>query len=192
MFRGIFRFLLGLLQWVAMCLGAFFLGMVAAPIVESWRLDREASALVAEPGNTSTAPGRLSPGALLGRVQIARLDIDATVLEGTGESVLRRAVGHFPGTRLPWQPGTVGLAAHRDSFFRNLEHVVEGDVVRLVTEHGTTSYEVTGFRVVDPQDVQVLDDRETSGLTLVTCYPFHYLGAAPQRFVVLARRLENI
>lgn len=189
MFRGIFRFLLGLLQWTAMCLGAFLLGMSAVPIVESQWLEMRTGDVVAEAGDPSPAPNRLVPGALVGRLQIARLDIDAVVLEGTGDSILRRAVGHFPGTRLPWQPGTVGLAAHRDSFFRNLEHVARGDLVRLVTEHGTTSYEVTGTQVVEPQDVEVLRDRGTPGLTLVTCYPFRYVGAAPRRFVVMARRI---
>lgn len=208
--RWIARFLLSCVQWSTLCVGAFFLGMYVAPTLESKWLDKQVGTLGETPalegaavvpkestaaakGSTAApgprAPERLAPQALLGRVQIDRLRIDAVVLEGVDEPVLRRAVGHFPGTRLPWQSGTVGLAAHRDSFFRNLRNVAQGDHVRLVTEHGAWSYEVTGTEVVEPDAVHVLDDRETPGLTLVTCYPFDYLGTAPQRFIVTARRL---
>ena len=204
MIRGIVRFFLGLLQWAALSLGAFFLGMLAVPFLESWQLERqwlekEAAAELPSPRETTIdtssgaeralpakTPSRLLPGAVLGRVQIDRLEIDAIVLEGTDETVLRRAVGHFPGTRLPWQSGTVGLAAHRDSFFRRLEHVAEGDVIRLVTEYGTFVYEVTELKIVDPSEVDVLQDRGSAGLTLVTCYPFSYVGAAPRRSIVMA------
>ena len=185
--RRLLRFLLGCLQWAMLCIAAFFLGMFAAPVAESRWLEERVGLLEATQGRA--APGRLAPGSVLGRVQIDRLDVDAVILEGIDESVLRRAVGHFPGTRLPWQSGTVGLAAHRDAFFRELEGIRQGDKVRLVTEHGSWTYEVTSFDVVDPDAVHVLEDREASGLTLVTCYPFDYLGRAPQRFIVMARRL---
>lgn len=133
----------------------------------------------------------LSEGDLVGRIEIDRLGITAIVLAGTGARTLRRAVGHIPGTALPGEDGTVGIAGHRDSFFRELEGAAEGDVITLRTPLGTMNYEVTRVFVVDPEDVHVLDphpDQEI--LTLVSCYPFYYVGPAPKRFIVQARRLD--
>lgn len=135
--------------------------------------------------------GPLEEGELVGRVEIDRLDISALVLHGSEAGTLRRAVGHIPGTARPGEPGNVGLAGHRDSFFRPLEGISEGDRVILTTPHGTFEYAVDSTMVVQPADVHVLDPPASGEmLTLVTCYPFYYVGPAPDRFIVHARRVD--
>lgn len=136
-----------------------------------------------------SVPPRVRPaaGSTMGRLEIPRLRVSAVVRAGSDARTLRLAVGHIGGTALPGEPGNVGLAAHRDTFFRRLGEIRDGDQVRFVTPDGTFTYRVEGTRVVEPQDVWVLDPTTTPALTLVTCYPFRYVGSAPQRFVVRAR-----
>ena len=97
------------------------------------------------------------------------------------------AAGHIEGTALPGTGGNIGIAAHRDTFFRPLRAVRPQDEIRMTTTYGTFRYVVNAVEIVNPTDVQVLDPTNDPGLTLVTCYPFTYLGAAPKRFVVHAR-----
>jgi sortase A len=125
-------------------------------------------------------------GSVVGRLEIPRLGVDAIVRAGSDARTLRLAVGHIPGTALPGEGGNIGLAAHRDTFFRRLGDIREGDDVRVVTPEGTFVYRVEGTKVVNPSDVWVLDPTDQPALTLVTCYPFRYVGAAPQRFIVRA------
>lgn len=111
----------------------------------------------------------------------------AVVLEGDDDAVLKRAVGHLPDTPLPWEAGNSALAGHRDTFFRGLRHIRTGDLVRLETPAGSFEYEVAETRVVEPDALEVLAPTPERVLTLITCYPFTFVGAAPQRFVVRAR-----
>ncbi len=108
------------------------------------------------------------------------------VLEGVGATSLRRGAGRIPNTASPGEPGNVGIAAHRDSFFRPLERIEKGDEVRLTTTLGSFDYEVQWTAIVDPNHVEVLDATAEPSLTLVTCYPFYYVGRAPKRFIVRA------
>jgi sortase A len=110
-------------------------------------------------------------------------------MEGTDTTTLRRAVGHITATGLPGQPGNVGIAGHRDSFFRPLKHVLQRDVITFTTLSGEYRYRVVSTRVVSPSDVTVLDPSGTEVLTLVTCYPFYFVGSAPDRFIVRAERI---
>ena len=126
-------------------------------------------------------------GTTVGRLEIPRLGVSAVVRAGDDARTLRLAVGHIPGTALPGDGGNVGLAAHRDTFFRRLGDIEAGDEVRVITPDGTFSYTVEGTRIVEPSDVWVLDPTERPVLTLVTCYPFRYVGAAPQRYIVRAK-----
>jgi sortase A len=130
-----------------------------------------------------------APGSTIGRVEIPRLGVSAIVRAGSDARTLRLAVGHIPGTALPGQPGNVGLAGHRDTFFRRLRDIRPDDRIRLVTPDGTFEYRVARTNVVWPHDVWVLDDTDRPVLTLVTCFPFSYVGSAPQRFVVRAELL---
>ena len=128
----------------------------------------------------------LRPGALIGRLRIPRLKLAVMVREGASESTLRRAVGHIPGTGLPGQVGNVGLAGHRDTFFRPLQNIRKNDAIDVDTGHGTLRYVVTATEIVSPRDVGVLKASAGKTLTLVTCYPFYYVGSAPKRFIVRA------
>jgi sortase A len=137
-------------------------------------------------------PGGALPaihGGVIGRLEISRLGLSVMVMEGTDTTTLRRAVGHITATGLPGQPGNVGIAGHRDSFFRPLKHVLQRDVITFTTLSGEYRYRVVSTRVVSPSDVTVLDPSGTEVLTLVTCYPFYFVGSAPDRFIVRAERI---
>ena len=129
----------------------------------------------------------LTAGAPVGRIEIPRLGVSAIVRAGSDARTLRLAVGHIAGTALPGERGNVGLAAHRDTFFRRLGDIRPDDEVRIVTPDGTFIYRVDGTQIVEPSDVWVLDPTEEPALTLITCYPFTYIGSAPRRFIVRAR-----
>lgn len=126
---------------------------------------------------------------LLGRMEIPRLNISAIVREGADLKTLKHAVGHLPETALPGQPGNFALAAHRDTFFRNLRWVRKGDRIQMVTPNGTFEYQVESTKIVWPSNVEVLRPTPDPAMTLVTCYPFNYIGSAPKRFVVRARQI---
>ena len=132
----------------------------------------------------------LEEGELVGRIEIPRLGISTIVLEGVGARTLRRGVGHIPETAPPGADGNVGLAAHRDSFFRGLKDIRKNDIIRIKTLDGSYQYRVEQTEIVDPEDTQVLADTGLPELTLVTCYPFYYVGSAPKRFIVRAQRVE--
>ncbi|MDD5563950.1 MAG: class D sortase [Thermoanaerobaculaceae bacterium] len=123
----------------------------------------------------------------LALLEIPRLGLTVPVLEGTDELTLNRGVGHIEGTALPGECDNVGIAGHRDGFFRVLKDVTEGDTIALVTLWETMRYTVEDMRIVEPEEIQVLDPTSTPVLTLVTCYPFYYVGNAPERYVVRAR-----
>lgn len=143
-------------------------------------------------GLTLREPLRAVDGvATLGRVDIPRLRLSAMVAEGDSPQVLRLAVGHVPGTALPWQSGNVALVAHRDTFFRRLSELTSGDVVRMTVPGAQYSYRVTFTDIVAPDQTWVLQPSSRESLTLITCYPFHFIGSAPQRFVVRAHRFSE-
>jgi sortase A len=158
---------------------------------------REQAALSSEleAGARSVRPTGLLAGAvrelplhraLVARVEIPRLKLSAVAREGVDEHTLATAVGHVPGTSLPGAVGNAAFAAHRDTFFRPLRHVKAGDDVIVTTRGASYHYMVTGTQIVEPGDVSVLDSTPASTLTLITCYPFDFVGSAPQRFVVRA------
>ncbi|HEX5718662.1 MAG TPA: class D sortase [Thermoanaerobaculia bacterium] len=131
-------------------------------------------------------------GELVGRLAIPRLGITAIVLEGVEKKTLRRGAGHIPATALPDQDeGNVGIAAHRDSHFRGLKDIREDDTIELTTLDGTFHYQVEWTKIVKPADVSVLEPTDEPALTLVTCYPFYYVGSAPERFIVRAHRVPE-
>jgi sortase A len=125
----------------------------------------------------------------LGRIEISKIGLAAMILEGTDARTLRRAVGHIPGTPLPGQQGNVAITGHRDTFFRPLRNIREDDEIRLTTLSGSYRYLVDSIKVVEPEDTEVLDNSDDAILTLVTCYPFYFVGPAPKRFIVRAHRI---
>lgn len=125
-------------------------------------------------------------GMLLGRIEIPTIGITAMILEGSEESSLQRGVGHIVGTSLPGQRGNVVLSAHRNTFFKPLHSIKPNDEIILTTLKGYNRYRVDLIRIVEPDDIDVLNDNGEDILTLITCYPFNYIGSAPQRFIVRA------
>ncbi len=113
------------------------------------------------------------------------------MLPGTDDRTLDRAVGHIEGTAQPGTDGNSGIAGHRDGFFRGLKDITPGDVIELDTLQGKDVYRVERTWVVNPEDVSVLDPTSTRALTLVTCYPFYFVGSAPRRFIVRAVRVGD-
>ncbi len=124
----------------------------------------------------------------LAMLRIPEVGVEVAVLTGTDELTLNRGVGHIEGTPLPGARGNVGLAGHRDGFFRPLKDIESGDHIELVTLEDSLSYRVTDTWIVDPSEVSVLAPTDEDALTLVTCYPFYFVGHAPQRFIVRAVR----
>jgi len=155
------------------------------PVGAAFRVCEQARA------SPSATPARIE-SAPLGRIEIRRLGISAIIAQGTDDSTLKRAVGHVASTSLPGEPGNVGLAGHRDGLFRGLGRVRKNDLIRIVTPRGSYRYRVAYSAVVGPHRVDVLDSTAVRSLTLITCYPFHWIGHAPKRFVVRAVQLEPL
>lgn len=131
----------------------------------------------------------IRPGDVLGRLDIPRLGISVAVLQGTSSRILRLGAGHIERTPLPGENGNIGIAGHRDTFFRGLKDIRKNDEIQLQTATGLLRYDVEWAKVVEPGDTTVLGPSATENmLTLVTCYPFYFVGPAPRRFVVRAHR----
>jgi sortase A len=128
----------------------------------------------------------------LGVLKIPSIGIEVPVLEGIDDLTLNRGVGHIDGTPLPGEAGNIGIAGHRDGFFRGLKDVRRGDYLDLYTEQGNTRYVVDDIHIVPPEDVSVLAPRPKSSLTLVTCYPFYFVGSAPSRYIVRASAMDAV
>lgn len=135
------------------------------------------------------APEPAFPISVIGRLSVPRLQFSAMVREGIDRRTLRVAVGHIPSTALPGQAGNVGLAGHRDTFFRGLKDLRPRDEIQFATPRGNFTYQVESLTVVEPDNVEALAPSRENVLTMVTCYPFSYIGPAPKRFVVRARQV---
>lgn len=122
----------------------------------------------------------------LGVLRIPRLRLEAPLLAGSDDATLDRGLGHIEDTALPGTDGNAGIAGHRDGFFRVLKDIADGDAIELQTLAGRETYRVERIWIVDPEEVSVLDPTPSRSLTLVTCYPFYFVGSAPQRFIVRA------
>jgi len=121
-------------------------------------------------------------------LHIPRIQLDVPVLKGTSDATLDRGVGHIEGTPMPGTNGNSGLAGHRDGFFRGLKDVNVGDAIELETLRDTQTYRIERAWIVTPDDVSVLDPTPAQSITLVTCYPFYFVGSAPQRYIIRAVR----
>ena len=173
------------------CLTAFGISLVEAASFQqtaAQTLERELIASVPpEVSGPDVAAVPAIEDGLVGRLEIPRLQVSVIVMEGDDDATLARAVGHMRGTALPWVSGNAVMVGHRDTFFRPLKNLRAGDEIRMTTARGTFDYTVIRTEIVEPDDVSVLAPTPTRSLTLVTCYPFVYVGRAPQRFIVHAR-----
>jgi sortase A len=178
---------------------------------ETWRFDQALKGMAASIGNGEhlhlppVSPGLaeakhrrwrseslgidLPVGSPLGQIEVGTIGLAVMILEGTDYGTLRLGVGHIPGTPLPGQPGNVAIAGHRDTFFRPLRKIRQNDEITLATLNGSYRYRVDSTQVVEPEDTEVLNDSDESILTLVTCYPFNFVGSAPKRFIVRAHKI---
>jgi sortase A len=175
------------MEWLLLGVGIGCLVMFAYQTVEAKRFQAEQSAIFERDSRAHAAP-KVRNGALVGMLDVPRLKLSAPVVEGDDEQTLNRAAGHLPDTPLPWQKGNSAIAAHRDGLFRPLKNVRVGDEIRFRTTREEFVYRVTGTTIVAPDDLSVLAPQGNTSLTLITCYPFYYVGSAPKRFIVHAER----
>jgi sortase A len=124
-------------------------------------------------------------------LRVPKVNIEVPILEGTDDLTLNRGVGHVPGTALPGQSGNIAVTGHRDGFFRGLKDVVPGDTIEVDRHGHTDKYQVQRIKIVLPSDVSVLNKTPDSELTLITCYPFYFVGSAPQRYIVQASLITS-
>lgn len=191
-------FLVGLLA-IAFCAAAYFHAELYQAY-EGWRFAKNLD-LPPPPNEPSRAAApsdqqkilrfAARDGSVVGRIEIPRIGVSVMVVEGVKARNLKVAVGHIPGTALPGEAGNVGIAGHRDTFFRKLREVRPSDAITLTTLYGSYQYSVESISVVNPDDVQVIRPSSEAILTLVTCYPFYYVGPAPGRFIVRARQISR-
>jgi sortase A len=164
----------------------FYVSAYAFQRMETIAFDRAFTGLAPE----APALGHVVPeGGVIGRIEIGRLGISAIVVQGDSSSQLRRAVGHVPETAMPGEQGNMALTGHRDTFFRPLRNIREGDVITLETEGGQYQYAVESIAIISPAATEVLQSSGNQELTLITCYPFYFVGPAPKRFVVRTRKI---
>jgi sortase A len=192
-------------SWAIGLAGVILLGAYQIEVATSARQNLERFAALrppslAEPDQSLWSAIRISawhhamrePAASpLAVLRIPKIRLEVAVLPGTDDRTLDRAVGHIEDTAPPGTDGNSGLAGHRDGFFRGLKDIAPGDAIVLETLDATETYRVERTWIVEPEDVSVLDPTSSRSLTLVTCYPFYYVGSAPQRFIVRAVRVDD-
>jgi sortase A len=148
----------------------------------------ETVSAIAEPRPVVAVP--IAEGGVIGEIDVPRLGLKAIIVQGDSERLLRRSVGHLPGTALPGEAGNIALAGHRDGLFRPLRDVRPGDTITLRTPDHDFQYQVEWTAVVPPTAMRVIQPTSEPALTLITCFPFYYVGAAPERFIVRARKIS--
>ena len=139
------------------------------------------------PSPAAPAPAIAKASDALTRLQITKIDLDAVVVEGTRRRQLAVAPGHLTGTPAPGDSGNAVVTAHRDTFFRHIYELQKGDTILVQRNGKTFTFEVTGKKIVEPEDVSVIAPSEDARLTLITCYPTYYIGPAPERLVVFSK-----
>jgi sortase A len=182
------------LSAILILIGLALLGYVGH---EYWTMHREQQALrrqwleqqiaAAVPANTPTEPK--DDG--LTRVSIPKINLDLIVVEGTNHKALRLGPGHLQDTPLPGEMGNSVISAHRDTFFRHIYELSNGDEIQVRRDGRTYTFQVVGKKIVEPNDVSVVQNSADARLTLITCYPTYYIGPAPQRLIVTAKLVDD-
>ena len=215
------RSLLRRTPYLFLIVGVLALGYVAFTLLDAWLFQADAARTFEQaqkerqaqknPRASSASPGlsmlpvRLSQQSRAraevgkavhtsrawGRIEITSIGLSSMILEGVDREALERGVGHIPGTAFPGQPGNVAIAGHRDTFFRVLRNIRKGDEITLETLDESYRYRVDFTQIVSPGSTEVLNDSDEQILTLLTCYPFSFIGPAPQRYVVRAYRVPQ-
>ena len=189
---GLRRWLLHLFEWLLLGIGLGCLGVYASETVEARRFQAEQTAVFERDAKAERPVADVRTGSLIGMLDVPRLDLSTPVIQGDDTRTLKRAVGHLPDTPMPWDEGNSAIAGHRDGLFRPLKDVKIGDEIRFRTTRAEYRYRVKKTAIVKPDDLSVLaPQHDPATLTLITCYPFYYVGTAPKRFIVHAERLSN-
>lgn len=187
---------IGLLTYV----GSAYFGMYEEQkqLTEEWEL--QAAALQHSPPTsdvpaakvaTVSAPQKISSNDMLTRVMIPRINLDAIVVEGVSKQALAKGPGHMEETAIPGQPGNAVITGHRDTFFRHIVELSKGDDILIRRQGRIFRFQVTGKKIVWPQEVSVLNQTPDPRLTLITCYPTYYVGPAPKRLVVFSKLVDT-
>jgi sortase A len=211
---SVLRFAHRLFLWLGVAAMVYASGMAAYAVVyqryQSWKFERaltatarnldraRVSAIARNLKLDAAAPkvikaavveeaAGLREGEIVGKLEVPRIGISVMVLQGIENDTLIVGAGHVPGTPLPGSDANVVIAAHRDTFFRKLKRIMVGDSIQFATVRGTYEYVVDSTEIVDPEDTQVMESRARPELTLITCYPFYFVGTAPKRFIVHAQ-----
>jgi sortase A len=182
--------LLHCFEWTLLGLGLGTLGVYGYETVEARRFQAQQTAAFERAARSESAPIRVRTGGLVGMLDVPRLQLSTPVIEGDDDRTLKRSVGHLPDTPMPWEPGNSAIAGHRDGLFRPMKDVKVGDEIRFRTTQDEFRYRVTKTSIVWPDDLSVLEPTTGPTLTLITCYPFRFVGSAPKRFVISAERVE--
>jgi LPXTG-site transpeptidase (sortase) family protein len=174
-------------------IGVVLMGYVAG---EYWGMYRSQKNLEAEwqrQAATVSIPGKapISPDQMLTRLQIPKIQVDAIVVEGASRRELSEGPGHMKQTAQPGESGNAVITAHRDTFFRHIYELNKGDQIQVRRSGRTFTYEVTGRRIVMPEDISVIKPTDNPQLTLITCYPTYYIGPAPKRLVVFSKLVDS-
>jgi LPXTG-site transpeptidase (sortase) family protein len=196
--------LLRVLAYLLVIAGGAAIGWCAAMIADGqiaqWVARQQLEKTLSDADSSSTHPylplakhSMVTPenGTPLAELSIPRIGLSVVVLQGSDEHTLRQGVGHIESTPLPGEAGNVGIAGHRDSYFRPLRNVQVGDDIMLETPAGSVHYRVSSYRVVNPSEISVIHPTSDPVLTLVTCFPFYFVGAAPDRFIVRATLVDD-
>ncbi len=185
----------GLLAYSLMVCGIVLVIYVSAQYLGMYRdqrqLEREWAQQQQAPANSTSPLPAGAPSDRLTRILIPKINLDVVVVEGTSYRDLMKGPGHIRNTAYPGQIGNSVISAHRDTFFRNIYELKKGDVVEVRRNGETYHYEVTGKKIVDPDDVSVIRPSKDARLTLITCYPTYFIGPAPERLVVAAKLIPN-
>ena len=195
--------------WVTgvVCIGIFCAHLVVSEAARSNDLDAYKATLNLpadrenpEPEQSLWSKGRITAyeeslaketSEILGILEIPRLRLEVPLYNGASDLHMDRGAARIDGTAMPGEPGNLGVAAHRDGYFRVLKDIELGDELMITTENGPEAYVVLELKIVDPSAIEVLDPTEEQSVTLVTCYPFYFVGHAPERFIVRAVKRDQ-
>src|SRR3954452_16836347 len=174
-------------------IGLVLLGYVAGQYWGMYRSQKNLEAEWQHQAATISVPGKapISPDQMLTRIEIPKIQMDAIVVEGASRRDLSEGPGHMKQTAQPGETGNAVITAHRDTFFRHIYELGKGDQIKVRRSGRTFPYEVTGKRIVMPEDVSVIKPTNNPQLTLITCYPTYYIGPAPKRLVVFSKLVDS-
>jgi LPXTG-site transpeptidase (sortase) family protein len=181
---------------LSLCLMAVGFVLLAYVGVQYWGMYRSQQKLEAQwerQAASANVPGvpKINADDLLTRVVIPKIDLDSIVVEGVSRKMLSEGPGHIKGTAAPGEPGNAVISAHRDTFFRHIYELNKGDEILVKRGGKIFHYQVTGKKIVMPDDVAVLKQTTDPQLTLITCYPTYYIGPAPKRLVVFSKLVQS-